>query len=191
MATLKETLVKSFIPIFKPVLALKIPHTLKLKNYPLDKLPAISPGDVFLSKTDFSVSNLFIPGFWKHAAMYIGDGYIVEAVPPLVRRISISEFIRTKDVAAIYRPRFCSKSACAIAAAWSIRQINKKEYDLAFTPGNDSLYCVELIFHAYSFTAGIKPPPRRVLNDLTYIPDDLTDPSQWEFLWRSDFKPNA
>lgn len=33
----------------------------------------IKPGDIFLNRSDYYISNIGIPGFWTHAGLYIGD----------------------------------------------------------------------------------------------------------------------
>ena len=35
--------------------------------------PMLRAGDVFITRHDDALSNLFLPGFWPHAALYIGD----------------------------------------------------------------------------------------------------------------------
>jgi hypothetical protein len=36
-------------------------------------LPWLKPGDVFVTRHDDALSNLFLPGFWPHAALYLGE----------------------------------------------------------------------------------------------------------------------
>ncbi len=47
------------------------------------------PGDVFITRHDDAMSNLFLPGFWPHAALYTGTREQLEAVigvmPPSLR----------------------------------------------------------------------------------------------------------
>jgi hypothetical protein len=33
----------------------------------------MKPGDIFLNRSDYYISNIGIPGFWTHAGLYIGD----------------------------------------------------------------------------------------------------------------------
>ena len=33
----------------------------------------LKPGDIFLNRSDYYISNIGIPGFWTHAGLYIGD----------------------------------------------------------------------------------------------------------------------
>jgi len=35
--------------------------------------PQLRPGDVFITRHDDAMSNLFLPGFWPHGALYIGE----------------------------------------------------------------------------------------------------------------------
>lgn len=35
--------------------------------------PLLRPGDVFITRHDDAMSNLFLPGFWPHGALYIGN----------------------------------------------------------------------------------------------------------------------
>jgi hypothetical protein len=37
-------------------------------------LEVAQPGDVFVTRHDDALSNLFLPGFWPHAALYLGAG---------------------------------------------------------------------------------------------------------------------
>ncbi|MBK1881849.1 hypothetical protein JIN85_05455 [Luteolibacter pohnpeiensis] len=37
-------------------------------------LARVRPGDVFVTRHDDAMSNLFLPGFWPHAAFYLGEG---------------------------------------------------------------------------------------------------------------------
>jgi hypothetical protein len=36
-------------------------------------LAHVKPGDVFVTRHDDALSNLFLPGFWPHAALFLGE----------------------------------------------------------------------------------------------------------------------
>lgn len=68
-------------------------------------LNTIKDGDVLLSRDDWAFSNLAIPGFWKHAAVYY-SGYVFEAVTHGVRKIRFDEWMYKKDYVGITRPQY-------------------------------------------------------------------------------------
>ena len=36
-------------------------------------LQYLKPGDVFVTRHKYALTNLFLPGFWPHSAVYIGS----------------------------------------------------------------------------------------------------------------------
>lgn len=127
-------------------------------------------GDVFITRHDDAMSNLFLPGFWPHGALYIGspeirkqrgiadvsDGHkhsmsdeinILEAKKDGVLLRPIEETLQV-DAFVILRPKL------------SISQINQallkglshagKLYDFIFNfATSDRLVCTEVIYRAY------------------------------------------
>lgn len=43
-------------------------------------LEQVRPGDVFVTRHDDALSNLFLPGYWPHAALYLGTGEELEGM---------------------------------------------------------------------------------------------------------------
>lgn len=134
----------------------------------------IRPGDVIVTRRRGLVAWL-IPGYWSHAAMYIGRGDIVHAVYPTVTSAKLAELVMKNDDAALLRARFASSERAA-SAAGTIDTYVGKPYDLGFGPGKDAFYCSEAIWHAYktvtpewTFTA------RQRLGVATVTPQDLHD----------------
>jgi hypothetical protein len=92
-----------FIPISKLISHLGKPEPRRTYGDYAAIAEIIRPGDVLLSREDWRLSNLLIPGFWSHAAIYIGDN-VLEAVPPRVRTQALAEFVISVDSVAVLRP---------------------------------------------------------------------------------------
>ncbi len=130
----------------------------------------LHPGDVFVTRHDDAMSNLFLPGFWPHGAMYIGsqekrrglgiddvsDGYkhsgdetinIIEAKKDGVLLRPIEETLQV-DAFVVLRPRLPDAEINrAISRAMSHAG---KLYDFIFDFGtSDRLVCTEVIYRAY------------------------------------------
>jgi len=131
--------------------------------------PQLRPGDVFITRHDDAMSNLFLPGFWPHGALYIGtaqeraamgldvvsDGTrksdeplnILEAKKDGVLFRAIEETL-VVDAFTVLRPK--------LSEAELKKTMNKalshagKLYDFVFDFGtSDRLVCTEVIYRAY------------------------------------------
>jgi uncharacterized protein YycO len=141
----------------------------------------LQAGDVVLTKTSGEFSNLIIPGQYKHAGMYVGDGKIVESIGSGVREISLEEFLTTKDYAGVFRPIFADGYHMALAAQWAKSQVGKP-YDYEFSSENESFYCFELSYSAYREAMGdnSKWELRSFLGLKTVVADDfIKAKSKW------------
>lgn len=58
--------------------------------------------DVLVSRTEWEMSNLFLPGKWKHCAIY-RNGMVFEATTHGVRCITLEEFVFKKDKVGLCR----------------------------------------------------------------------------------------
>ena len=110
----------------------------------------LEDGDVLLSHNELNLSNWFIPGFWKHAAIY-RKKWIVEAVGAGVVNTHIMKWLLEHDNVIILRPTFASKDERNLAA--DIAQMQKgKPYDYKLSAGVQAFYCSELVFWSYQNT---------------------------------------
>ncbi len=78
LAILKRKAFTAWFPVQK-ALSLAIGHTLVRDPEPLitdvhlDSLrPRLQPGDIFLVRRSWKLSNIGLPGYWPHAALYVG-----------------------------------------------------------------------------------------------------------------------
>lgn len=114
----------------------------------------ILPGDVLLSTMRGELTNLFIAGHYKHAAMYVGvteraDGSlrehsVVEATFKGVVASDLIDVMLSKDDVMILRPREHVLGTNNSRAADIILSVVGKPYDFVFEPGCDAFYCSEL-----------------------------------------------
>lgn len=139
-----------------------------------DMADALRAGDVLITFSLGELTNYFIEGDFKHAALYIGNSRVVEAIGKGVSVTDFEEFCSGKDRIAVLRPLFCTEETCKLAAINAVAQIGKP-YDYYFEMGEKSFYCAELITWAY-FNATIGKSPftkRTVMGAETVLPYDF------------------
>lgn len=131
--------------------------------------PLLQPGDVFITRHDDAMSNLFLPGFWPHGALYIGsnkdrqalgvsdvssgykhdDGDIrfLESKKDGVLLRPLSETLQV-DAFVVLRPKLGDTDmSSALTRALSHAG---KLYDFIFDfSAADRLVCTEVIYRAY------------------------------------------
>ncbi len=123
----------------------------------------LTPGDVIITRHDDALSNLFLPGFWPHAAFYMGspnehelisetkslhaDFQMIESKKDGVKFRPLSETLAVDNFVVI-RPRLSQESIWqAIQKAMS--HVGKR-YDFLFDfTQADRLACTELVYRAY------------------------------------------
>jgi hypothetical protein len=140
--------------------------------------PLLEPGDILLERRSWYASNAFLPGFWPHAALYVGTasdlrGLGLDRDPEVARRLeafaepapdgrphavieAVSEGVvfnslehsLAADYAAALRPRL-DRAARARAIAVAFRH-QGKPYDFEFDFFSaDRLVCTELVYRSY------------------------------------------
>jgi len=125
------------------------------------------------------ISDTTIPGgTWTHVAIYVGNGQIVEAWSPSVRKVPAT-ILQTASDAAIYRVE-TSGAVKQAAVEFAVRQLGKP-YDYSWTNlwsgtkdvDGDSWYCSELIWAAYRIS-GVELDSER-LSRRHVVPTELTE----------------
>ncbi|MHA1231968.1 MAG: YiiX/YebB-like N1pC/P60 family cysteine hydrolase [Candidatus Helarchaeota archaeon] len=134
-------------------------------------LDIIKEGDILLAKWNGYLSGYFIPGFWSHAAIYVGNRRVVESVGKGVQNIHLFSFLRTDNVCILrVKDEYSNltKKAC-LAAEYAANQ--KLEYDYEFLDSNKKFYCSELVNYCYHNL--FKDDYKKVLGINSISPDGI------------------
>ncbi|GAA5496635.1 hypothetical protein Rhal01_02820 [Rubritalea halochordaticola] len=123
----------------------------------------LQPGDIIITRHDDAMSNLFLPGFWPHAAFYIGsyeqrvrmgledelglEADVVEAKKDGVKYRKLAETL-TVDAFVILRPKL--SEAERLEAVRKAMSHAGKRYDFLFDFSRaDRLACTEVVYRSY------------------------------------------
>jgi len=145
-------------------------------------------GLVFLSRIKGSFTNLLIPGFWTHTAMWIERPYLMESVVHNgVQPIALAKFMEAKDYVCIMEPLFATSEQMVAAANWVANQ-KGKPYDKEMAHDLRALSCCELVGDGYIETMGDACPfvPRERFGEPTFVPQDFYNAKEkWKMVWSS------
>ncbi len=123
----------------------------------------LKPGDIIITRHDDALSNLFLPGYWPHAAFYMGNPAQLEALNIVNSPSPEHEIIESKKDGVKFRPLNETLSVDSFVVIRSRMSENfltqaiqtamshaGKRYDFLFdfTKAN-RLACTELVYRAY------------------------------------------
>ena len=105
----------------------------------------VQPGDFLTSTTWNKLSSLIIPGKIDHAAIYVGEGMVVEMVGTGWQRVSLDDFWRHSTNMAVLRHTYWCENY-----SWEMcgraNSLEGTRYDLQFRiDASPALYCSELL----------------------------------------------
>ena len=162
--------------------------------------PQLQPGDVLLCRAEGKLTAALLPGFWSHAAIYLGSraeleslnmraqphaashwdeipedsgplGCVIEAVAPRVR-ISPLETCLNADHVIVFRPAV-SREEIAAALGEAFGHLGKP-YDFEFDFNVSSrIVCTELVYRCYHHRGPIQFPLVKRLGRFTLTGDDV------------------
>ena len=164
--------------------------------------PQLQPGDVLLCRAEGKLTAALLPGFWSHAAIYLGSraelealnmraqphaarhwdeisenagplGCVIEAVAPCVR-ISPLETCMNADHVIVLRPAV-SREEIAAALGEAFGHLGKP-YDFEFDFNVSSrIVCTELVYRCYHHRGPIQFPLVKRLGRFTLTGDDVVN----------------
>ena len=152
-------------------------HCDRLGTAARDELTALmEPGDVLVTRHDRALSNLFLPGYWPHAALHVGLpsereqlGVEVDAaraqrwVDPLrvleARKDGVLlraiEDTLAVDAVAVLRPRVDGRAVARAISNAVVHEGKLYNFDFDFF-ADDRLVCTEVVYRAYEGVGGIQ-----------------------------------
>ena len=153
------------------------------------------PGDVIVTRHRKALTNLFLPGFWPHSALYIGtveqradigvnadwakeqiwvdDMCVLEARKDGVKIRPLSDTFSV-DIFAIVRPRLSSESICRAIERAVLHEGKMYNFDFDFYT-SDRLVCTEVIYRAFDGLEQIRFPLQERASRKTLSAEDLLD----------------
>lgn len=173
----REHILKILYPVIQFVGELELPKRKVNGKFFIDMQRLIQPGHVFVTRQEWSATNTMIPGFFTHAAMYVGeeDGIpkVIEATAMGVKKTDLYKFVFSKDYLLILEPYFASADEMKQAVAEASKSAGLP-YDWNFMSGNKAFYCSELIWNSYNKVIHPSPfEPRQVWGVETISPQDF------------------
>lgn len=136
-------------------------------------LELLEPGDVLVTRKEHAITNYFLPGYWPHVAMYVGDEQVVESMKDgVLEREMASPF--GNDSVAVIRPVLDAETIqLAIERARS--HVGKPyDFDFDFTRA-DRLVCTEVVYRSYEGLGGMQFPLVRRAGRETVSAEDLLE----------------
>ncbi len=109
----------------------------------------IKPGDILFRRYEGYLDTILMPSFWCHAAIYVGDNNVIQAVGTGVNSEDILNFCRC-DSLALCRPNVTYNQVVYAVDKAKELLVNKTQYDWTFSKDNDSVYCTELVDTCYN-----------------------------------------
>jgi len=154
----------------------------------------LKAGDILLEKTPFRLTDKLIPGYWGHAAVWIGSEaelkelgiwnnpivaqhhdeirqgrLVVEALRSGVEMNTLQHFLNIDSIGVLRKPDQ-SREARAATVIQALRQVGKP-YDFNFdVESKERVYCSKLVYLSYG---GVDWPTKRSMGRTTFTPDDV------------------
>ena len=175
----------------------------------------LRPGDVIVNRKEFALTNYFLPGYWPHAAFYLGQpgdlermglrehhklkpswqrlleldphepGRVLEAMRDGVWLRSLRTPFRA-DAIAVVRPMLSQDDIAQAIGRGLLHEGKAYDFDFDFTR-SDRLVCTEVVYRSYQGIGGMQFPLTRRAGRLTLAAEDLLKLS----LNQSGFQPLA
>lgn len=140
-------------------------------------LNVLQPGDALLRRYSHYLGTVFIPGYFSHTAVYVGDDKIIHMLGDGINKEDILTFMRCDDLAVLRANKKLSEQA--------IFRANKHfdggmEYDFDFDTTTDKrLYCTEFVDNCFGY-----PIRSEKGRSAKIMPDHFLESKSFSVIWR-------
>lgn len=145
----RNFLLKLSIPVTKLIAAISRPAPRITSQHQLEIRSHIRNGDVLVSYTAWELSNIFLPGRWKHCGVYI-NGWVYESTTHDVRKVLLEEFCLKKDrvgICRLWSSIFENRFDYLLGIPFLEENLGEP-YDYGFRwGGNASWYCSKYVYN--------------------------------------------
>lgn len=161
----------------------------------------LRPGDVLVTRKEHAVTNYFLPGFWPHAALYIGTDTdlqrlglaeheqlrprwqrLLECDPAEPRRVleALKDGVRIRSLASpfasdavmVLRPQLSEAEIGQAISRGMFHESKPYDFDFDFTR-SDRMVCTEVVYRSYEQVGGMNFDLTRRAGRLTLSAEDL------------------
>ncbi|MCA9064487.1 MAG: hypothetical protein KDA96_15560 [Planctomycetaceae bacterium] len=175
-----------------PQLPVEVAHELRQQ---------LRPGDVLITRKEYAITNYFLPGFWPHAALYMGTaeeltglglqtqsdfgrrwsgilacdanvpGRVLEALKDGVHTRSVQCPLGS-DAVAVLRPVLSGSEIASALQRAIVHDGKPYDFDFDFTR-SDRMVCTEVVYRTFDGIGGIQFQLTRRAGRLTLSAEDL------------------
>lgn len=142
-------------------------------------LNVLKPGDIMLRRYSHYLGSLMIPGYFSHAAIYIGDNKVIHMLGEGITEEDILTFLRCDDIAVLRASEDMANNAIIAAKDFLNKRVS---YDYDFDADTDRLYCTELIDDIFGKPISSKNDGKIVM------PDDFLKCDVFSIVWQKNLK---
>ncbi len=178
----------------RAVAEIKLPRTKRVTAAIRQQLVSIlEPGDIFITRHRQALTNLFLPGYWPHAALFVGrreeqsklsemSGYLqywagdrvtFEALKDGLRFRTLDETLSV-DGFVVLRPNLTNAEIQHAVARVVTHAGKGYNFDFDFFR-SDQLVCTEVVYRAYDGVGGTNIPLTERMGRMTLSAEDLLD----------------
>ena len=144
-------------------------------------LNVLEPGDILLRRYSHYLGSVLVPGYFSHAAVYVGDDQVIHILGEGITKEDILVFMRCDDMA-VLRCTEPDRRDKVISRAWD--QLAKGvEYDYDFdTDDSSKFYCTEFV----EYCLGYPTRERSMFEIKQILPDSFMASSVLDLVWKNN-----